>query len=204
MENIRSPLVMDEGVDRGVIDYDRPDAMLRNSHSHVPPPRALEGEFGANTNRDGAFDGARAPGVPPMRHPGTLQDDRKGGGDSSGASVRHKWVPTLTQYVVIGIGFCMVIDYTMSLMSIQALWYILEGKVNSLGLYGFAFGAYDLTQCLFAPLIGIAADRYPLKWVFLVTVLINVGGACGVHLRACCTCVESAHGCMYVCSSARC
>ena len=64
----------------------------------------------------------------------------------------------------------------MSLMSIQALWYLLGGSADALGLYGFAFGCYDLTQLLCAPLIGLAADRVAIKWVFLATVLVNIAG----------------------------
>ncbi len=39
----------------------------------------------------------------------------------------------------------------MSLMSIQALYYVVGGNQR---LYGLTFGSYDLTALVFAPLFG--------------------------------------------------
>jgi MFS family permease len=57
---------------------------------------------------------------------------------------------------VLVAGFALAIDFTMSLMSIQPLFYLLEGPQS---LYGLTFGCYDLTAMLFAPLFGLWTDR---------------------------------------------
>lgn len=46
-------------------------------------------------------------------------------------------------------------DFTMSLMSIQPLYYVLDGPEH---VYGLTFGSYDLTAMLFAPLFGYWTD----------------------------------------------
>ena len=50
----------------------------------------------------------------------------------------------------------LAIDYTMSLMSIQPLYYTVAGPDS---LYGFVFGSYDLTALLCAPLFGFWTDH---------------------------------------------
>jgi len=50
----------------------------------------------------------------------------------------------------------MAIDFTMSMMSIQAFYYSIRGPQR---LYGLTFGAYDLTSVLMAPIFGYWSDR---------------------------------------------
>eukprot|EP00996_Jenningsia_fusiforme_P000134 NODE_1095_length_1708_cov_33.107896_g971_i0.p1 GENE.NODE_1095_length_1708_cov_33.107896_g971_i0~~NODE_1095_length_1708_cov_33.107896_g971_i0.p1 ORF type:complete len:500 (+),score=62.74 NODE_1095_length_1708_cov_33.107896_g971_i0:97-1596(+) len=75
--------------------------------------------------------------------------------------------------IIYFVAAAMVLDFTVSLMSIQALWYLLGG---SQAWYGFAFGCYDLTQLIFAPMLGVWADARNVKEVLLVTLAINVAG----------------------------
>ncbi|KAL4448828.1 hypothetical protein ABPG77_007545 [Micractinium sp. CCAP 211/92] len=57
---------------------------------------------------------------------------------------------------LIAMGFGLAIDFSMSLMSIQPLYYVMNGPSN---LYGLVFGAYDLMALIFAPLFGFWCDR---------------------------------------------
>ncbi|KAI7837448.1 hypothetical protein COHA_008706 [Chlorella ohadii] len=75
---------------------------------------------------------------------------------------------------VLVAGFALAIDFTMSLMSIQPLFYLLSGPQS---LYGLTFGCYDLTAMLFAPLFGLWTDRTRrFKPQILLGSLVNAAG----------------------------
>ncbi|PSC76881.1 major facilitator superfamily domain-containing 8-like [Micractinium conductrix] len=57
---------------------------------------------------------------------------------------------------LVVMGFGLALDFTLSLMSIQPLFYVVGGPQS---LYGFVFGCYDLSAMLFAPLFGVWTDR---------------------------------------------
>jgi len=77
----------------------------------------------------------------------------------------------VSQTTVFGAFFA---DYTMSMMSIQAFYYAMQGPQR---LYGLTFGAYDLTGMLMAPLFGAWSDKNgKFKAQFLSGGWINVAG----------------------------
>lgn len=81
---------------------------------------------------------------------------------------RRSWIAV----AILGAALCL--DYTMAMMSIQALYYSLRGPDN---LYGLTFGAYDLMGLITAPLFGYwhdATKNYAL--LFHISTLANVLG----------------------------
>ncbi|KAK4537673.1 hypothetical protein CDCA_CDCA13G3698 [Cyanidium caldarium] len=74
---------------------------------------------------------------------------------------------TLAIYVA---GAALVFDFTATLMSIQALFYLLQAPSR---LYGLTFAAYDITQFLFSPAYGLWADAYGLRLPQLTGILVN-------------------------------
>lgn len=68
------------------------------------------------------------------------------------ANARSKRLATRAIMIM---GFALAVDFTMSLMSIQPLYYVLDGPEH---VYGLTFGSYDLTAMLFAPLFGYWTD----------------------------------------------
>jgi MFS family permease len=68
----------------------------------------------------------------------------------------------------------LALDYSMTLVTIQALYYVLGGPPR---LYGLAYGSYDLASLIFAPLFGLwhdATGKYRPQSYFGIT--INVIG----------------------------
>ena len=59
-------------------------------------------------------------------------------------------------YAVVLAGAALSLDYSMSMMSIQALYYSLNGPQK---LYGLTFGAYDLMGLILAPVWSWWSDR---------------------------------------------
>lgn len=81
-----------------------------------------------------------------------------------------KW----SYYSLVIVGFALALDYSSTLMSIQPLYYLVNGPNN---LYGLTFASYDLGALLFAPLFGYWVDRTEqFKMATLVGVALNAAG----------------------------
>eukprot|EP01062_Namystynia_karyoxenos_P052401 TRINITY_DN4195_c0_g1_i8.p1 TRINITY_DN4195_c0_g1~~TRINITY_DN4195_c0_g1_i8.p1 ORF type:complete len:927 (+),score=281.86 TRINITY_DN4195_c0_g1_i8:119-2782(+) len=80
-----------------------------------------------------------------------------------------KW----SRRAVFAVSICMVLDFTVSLMSFQALYYLLRRSGEN---YGMVFGSYDATQLVAAPLMGYWASKRSMREVLLVSVAVNVAG----------------------------
>lgn len=70
-------------------------------------------------------------------------------------------------------GFTMAVDYSIVLVSIQELWYSLEGSAV---FYGFMFGSYALAQAVISPLLGYISDLRGLKFAIMLSLVTNVTG----------------------------
>lgn len=80
----------------------------------------------------------------------------------------------LSFLAVLLAGASLAIDYTMAMMSIQALYYALQGPDH---LYGLTFGSYDLTGMIMAPFFGFWSDRTKtFKLPFATGSAVNVAG----------------------------
>ena len=80
----------------------------------------------------------------------------------------------LSFLAVLLAGASLAIDYTMAMMSIQTLYYALQGPDH---LYGLTFGSYDLTGMIMAPFFGFWSDRTKtFKLPFATGSAINVAG----------------------------
>lgn len=62
----------------------------------------------------------------------------------------------LSYWAIVIIGFALAIDYTMCMMSIQPLYYVVQGQQN---LYGLVYGSYDLGALILVPFFGFWVDR---------------------------------------------
>lgn len=71
-------------------------------------------------------------------------------------------------------GAALAVDYTMAMMSIQTLYYALQGPDH---LYGLTFGSYDLTGMLLAPVFGFWSDKTGwFKIPFQTGAVVNMAG----------------------------
>lgn len=68
----------------------------------------------------------------------------------------HARTKKLSYYALVIVGFALALDYSSTLMSIQPLFYLVNGPQN---LYGLTFSAYDLGGLIFAPVFGYWVDR---------------------------------------------
>ena len=75
-------------------------------------------------------------------------------------------------FSIVMIGFALAIDFTMSMMSIQTFYYVLNGPQN---LYGFTFGSYDLAALISAPVLGYLSDHLA-KFKILIGVCLVLNG----------------------------
>jgi len=83
-------------------------------------------------------------------------------------------------YAIVIAGAALTVDYSMAMMSIQALYYSLNGPQK---LYGLTYGVYDLAGMIFAPLWSwwsVKAGRF--KTQFNSGNMISI---CGSIIYAC-------------------
>lgn len=79
----------------------------------------------------------------------------------------------LSTFAVHYFGFTMALDYSVVLLSVKLLWKSLGGGAT---LYGFMFGSYALAQAVVSPLLGYISDLRGLKFVVMLSLIINVTG----------------------------
>ncbi|KAL4528757.1 hypothetical protein Ndes2437A_g03301 [Nannochloris sp. 'desiccata'] len=83
-------------------------------------------------------------------------------------------------YAIVIAGAALSVDYSMAMMSTQALYYSLNGPQK---LYGLTFGAYDLTGMILAPIWSWWSDKSGrFKRQFNSGNVINI---CGNIIYAC-------------------
>jgi MFS family permease len=83
-------------------------------------------------------------------------------------------------YAIVIAGAGLSVDYSMAMMSTQALYYSLNGPQK---LFGLTFGAYDLAGMILAPLWSWWSDRSGhFKRQFTTGNMINM---CGNVIYAC-------------------
>ncbi|GAB4814374.1 hypothetical protein N2152v2_001420 [Parachlorella kessleri] len=77
-------------------------------------------------------------------------------------------------WALLIVGFALAVDFSMSLMALQPLYYLVQGRQS---LYGLTFGSYDLSSALWAPAFGLWSDRTStFRRQVLLGALLNAAG----------------------------
>lgn len=90
------------------------------------------------------------------------------------ANPEHARTKKWSYWALVIVGFALAVDYSSTLMSIQPLYYLVNGRQS---LYGLTFGSYDLASLIFAPVFGWWVDRTNrFKGATLLGVALNAVG----------------------------
>uniref|UniRef100_A0A1D2A9D2 Major facilitator superfamily (MFS) profile domain-containing protein n=1 Tax=Auxenochlorella protothecoides TaxID=3075 RepID=A0A1D2A9D2_AUXPR len=90
------------------------------------------------------------------------------------ADPEHARTKKWSYWALVIVGFALAVDYSSTLMSIQPLYYLVNGRQS---LYGLTFGSYDLASLIFAPVFGWWVDRTNrFKGATLLGVALNAVG----------------------------